>query len=69
MVWRQRTYCLASMFPEPKSLQFLLLISPSFVYETPVTTEEDLTAQIAVASAVIASTPTFFEHVLQSFVR
>ncbi|GFU88990.1 hypothetical protein TNCV_2894381 [Trichonephila clavipes] len=40
-----------------------------FVYETPVSTVEDLTVQIVVASADIASIPDLFERVRQPFVR
>ncbi|GFW05613.1 uncharacterized protein TNCV_4003151 [Trichonephila clavipes] len=41
----------------------------SFVYETPVTTGENHSSRIVVASVDITSTPDLFERVRQSFIR
>ncbi|GFT27204.1 hypothetical protein TNCV_40451 [Trichonephila clavipes] len=66
--WTRRTCSLAN--PDLNPLDFLFGgYLKSIVYETPIATEENITAQIAVSSADITSTPDLIEHVTQSFAR
>ncbi|GFU60198.1 hypothetical protein TNCV_4249021 [Trichonephila clavipes] len=51
------------------SLFFLWGHLKSFLYETPVATQEDLTTWIIVASADVASLADLFEHVRKTFRR